>query len=60
MVGIKILFEILSADGFSELARLTTDDTLILAPGATPLDLPGIHGDLVRRRLDQGEIQIVS
>jgi hypothetical protein len=54
----KICFEALRPDGFAELARLTEDDRLLLAPGITPDDLPGRQGALVRQRLGRGEITV--
>jgi hypothetical protein len=54
----KICFEALRPEGFTELARLTEDDRLLLAPGITPDDLPGRQGALIRRRLGSGEIRL--
>jgi hypothetical protein len=54
----KMRFEILSYGGFREIAVLSEDDVLMLAPGVTPLDLPGRLGARVRERLSRRELAI--
>lgn len=57
MVHAKMRFEILSHGGFREIA-VVLDDVLMLAPGVTPLDLPGRLGARVRERLSRQELAI--
>lgn len=58
MIQAKMRFEILSSGGFREIAVVRDDDVLELAPGVTPLDLPGRLGARVRERLQRHEIAI--
>jgi hypothetical protein len=51
-------FDVLAASGFRQIAILTRDDQLMLAPGVTAEDLPGDLGALVRARLEGGEIAL--
>lgn len=53
-------FSTLLAHGFAEIARVTTDNRLLLAPGTTPGDLPGREGALVRQSLSRGDIMLDS
>jgi hypothetical protein len=58
MIHAKMRFEILSSSGFREIAIVRDDDILMLAPGVTPLDLPGRLGVRVRERLNRCELAI--
>jgi hypothetical protein len=56
----KMRFEILAAGRFREIAVVTLDDCLMLAPDVTPNDLPGVLGQRVRDRLNRGEIVVAA
>ncbi len=58
MLEMKMRFEILAAGRFREIAVVTADDCLMLAPDVTPNDLPGALGQRVRDRLTRGEIVV--
>ena len=56
----KMRFEILAAGRFREIAVVTLDDCLMLAPDVTPADLPGVLGQRVRDRLTRGELVVAA
>jgi hypothetical protein len=56
----KMQFEVLAASGFRQIAILTRDDQLVLAPGIRVGDLRGDLGARVRARLESGEIALAS
>ena len=58
MTHAKIRFEILASGGFREIAVVRDADVLMLAPGVTPLDLPGRLGARVRGRLSRQELVV--